>query len=181
MPVRREIAGSCARIAARSSTLGSGAFEATSEDTLGGSNNTLSSFAWSFNLLGSDDPSMTFSADLITIGGPGADLSVTDDITALGGVVTACSNSQAGTIEIYDSTLRDGTQAQGVSLSSQDKILIARALDRLGVDYIEGGYPLSNPKDEAFFADVMAGGSMTAASTSRQAGAWPMGMAISSR
>lgn len=57
-------------------------------------------------------------------------------------------------IEIYDSTLRDGSQAQGVSLSSQDKILIAEALDRLGVDYIEGGYPLSNPKDETFFTDV---------------------------
>ena len=57
-------------------------------------------------------------------------------------------------IEIYDTTLRDGTQAQGVSLTVPDKILIVQALDRLGVDYIEGGYPLSNPKDEAFFAEV---------------------------
>jgi len=54
-------------------------------------------------------------------------------------------------IEIYDTTLRDGTQALGVSLSMEDKLQIARALDGLGVDYIEGGYPLSNPKDEAFF------------------------------
>ncbi len=57
-------------------------------------------------------------------------------------------------VEIYDTTLRDGTQAQGVALTLQDKILIAEALDGLGVDYIEGGYPLSNPKDEAFFVEV---------------------------
>ncbi len=54
-------------------------------------------------------------------------------------------------IEVYDTTLRDGTQAQGVSLSLEDKLLIVDTLDSLGVDYIEGGYPLSNPKDEAFF------------------------------
>ncbi len=63
-------------------------------------------------------------------------------------------NSKNNKVEIYDSTLRDGTQSQGVSLSGQDKLLIASALDELGVDYIEGGYPLSNPKDEAFFAEV---------------------------
>lgn len=57
-------------------------------------------------------------------------------------------------VKIYDSTLRDGTQALGVSLTGQDKLLIAKALDELGVDYIEGGYPLSNPKDEAFFAEA---------------------------
>ncbi len=57
-------------------------------------------------------------------------------------------------VEIYDTTLRDGTQAQGVSLSVQDKLTIAEALDELGVDYIEGGYPLSNPKDEAFFGEM---------------------------
>ena len=54
-------------------------------------------------------------------------------------------------IEIYDTTLRDGTQSEGVSLSLQDKLLILEALDGLGVDYIEGGYPLSNPKDAEFF------------------------------
>jgi len=54
-------------------------------------------------------------------------------------------------IEIYDTTLRDGTQSEGVSLSLQDKLLIVEALDSLGVDYIEGGYPLSNPKDAEFF------------------------------
>ncbi len=57
-------------------------------------------------------------------------------------------------IELYDTTLRDGTQGQSVSLSLQDKILIAIRLDELGVDYIEGGYPLSNAKDQAFFKEV---------------------------
>ncbi len=64
------------------------------------------------------------------------------------------SDNSTKRIEIYDTTLRDGTQAQGVSLSLEDKLLIAEALDRLGVDFIEGGYPLSNPKDEAFFQEV---------------------------
>src|SRR5690242_7690479 len=57
-------------------------------------------------------------------------------------------------IEIYDTTLRDGTQGEGFNLSLQDKLLIAQRLDELGVDYIEGGFPLSNPKDAAFFRDV---------------------------
>ncbi|MEI7835295.1 MAG: citramalate synthase [Planctomycetota bacterium] len=57
-------------------------------------------------------------------------------------------------VEIYDTTLRDGTQSEGISLSLEDKVLIAQALDALGVDYIEGGYPLSNPKDEAFFEEM---------------------------
>src|SRR5262249_51326317 len=57
-------------------------------------------------------------------------------------------------IEIYDTTLRDGTQGEGFNLSLQDKLLIAQKLDELGIDYIEGGFPLSNPKDAAFFRDV---------------------------
>src|SRR6202451_1700523 len=57
-------------------------------------------------------------------------------------------------IEIYDTTLRDGTQGEGFNLSLQDKLAIAAKLDDLGVDYIEGGYPLSNPKDAAFFREV---------------------------
>ena len=57
-------------------------------------------------------------------------------------------------IEIYDTTLRDGTQGEGFNLSLQDKLMIAQRLDDLGVDYIEGGFPLSNPKDAAFFRDV---------------------------
>src|SRR5689334_19122117 len=57
-------------------------------------------------------------------------------------------------IEIYDTTLRDGTQGEGFNLSLQDKLQIAIRLDELGVDYIEGGFPISNPKDEAFFRDI---------------------------
>jgi len=54
-------------------------------------------------------------------------------------------------IHVYDTTLRDGCQAEGISLTVEDKIDIAQRLDELGVHYIEGGYPLSNPKDEEFF------------------------------
>jgi len=64
-------------------------------------------------------------------------------------------------IEIYDTTLRDGTQGEGFSLSLEDKLLIAESLDALGVDYIEGGYPLSNPKDSAFFSEVVKRGLTT--------------------
>jgi len=55
---------------------------------------------------------------------------------------------------IYDTTLRDGTQGEGVSLSLQDKLDIARRLDEVGVRYIEAGYPVSNPKDEQVFAEL---------------------------
>lgn len=51
----------------------------------------------------------------------------------------------------YDTTLRDGEQCEGISLSLEDKLLIARRLDAFGIDYIEGGFPASNPKDIAFF------------------------------
>ena len=57
-------------------------------------------------------------------------------------------------VEIYDTTLRDGTQGEGVSFSLADKLKITRHLDALGVDYIEGGFPLSNPKDIAFFEEA---------------------------
>ena len=55
---------------------------------------------------------------------------------------------------IYDTTLRDGSQAEGISLSKSDKLRIAERLDRLGVAYIEGGWPGSNPKDVEFFQEV---------------------------
>ncbi|WP_165071106.1 citramalate synthase [Paludisphaera rhizosphaerae] len=57
-------------------------------------------------------------------------------------------------IAIYDTTLRDGSQGEGVNFSLQDKLLITAKLDELGVDYVEGGYPLSNPKDAAYFRAV---------------------------
>lgn len=57
-------------------------------------------------------------------------------------------------IYIYDTTLRDGTQREGIALSCDDKLKIARELDRFGVHYIEGGWPGSNPKDAEFFRRV---------------------------
>jgi 2-isopropylmalate synthase len=54
-------------------------------------------------------------------------------------------------IKLFDTTLRDGTQREGVSLTTEDKARIARELDRLGLDYIEAGFPASNPKDLEFF------------------------------
>jgi len=54
-------------------------------------------------------------------------------------------------VQIYDTTLRDGAQGEGVSFSLQDKLLVARRLDDCGFDFVEGGYPLSNPKDAEFF------------------------------
>lgn len=57
-------------------------------------------------------------------------------------------------VDIYDTTLRDGTQGEGFNLSLRDKILIAQKLDDFGVDYVEGGFPASNPKDAAFFQEA---------------------------
>ncbi len=59
-------------------------------------------------------------------------------------------------IHLFDSTLRDGAQTQGVDFGVADKIAISQALDRLGIDYIEGGWPGANPTDDAFFADPPA-------------------------
>jgi 2-isopropylmalate synthase len=55
------------------------------------------------------------------------------------------------TIKLFDTTLRDGTQREGVSLTTEDKARIARELDSLGLNYIEAGFPASNPKDLEFF------------------------------
>ena len=57
-------------------------------------------------------------------------------------------------LTIYDTTLRDGSQGVGISLSLQDKIRIARALDKMKIDYIEGGWPGANPKDTLFFEEI---------------------------
>src|SRR4051812_14858232 len=54
-------------------------------------------------------------------------------------------------IEIYDTTLRDGAQGEGVAFSVDDKLRVAERLDAFGVHYIEGGWPGSNPKDIEFF------------------------------
>ncbi|MBP7686242.1 MAG: citramalate synthase, partial [Deltaproteobacteria bacterium] len=54
-------------------------------------------------------------------------------------------------VHVYDTTLRDGTQGEGMSLSCDDKIKIAERLDAFGVSFIEGGWPGSNPKDVEFF------------------------------
>ena len=57
-------------------------------------------------------------------------------------------------IEIYDTTLRDGSQGEGINFSVADKLRIAERLDAFGVHYIEGGWPGSNPKDIEFFQQV---------------------------
>ncbi|HRP03933.1 MAG TPA: citramalate synthase, partial [Opitutaceae bacterium] len=57
-------------------------------------------------------------------------------------------------VKIYDTTLRDGTQGEGISFSVTDKLLIAEKLDQFGIDYIEGGFPGSNPRDITFFQEA---------------------------
>jgi 2-isopropylmalate synthase len=78
------------------------------------------------------------------------------------------------TVDLYDTTLRDGAQMEGISLSVEDKLRIARRLDELGVDYIEGGWPGANPKDVEFFQrmqDVKLGNAKLAAfGSTRRAG-----------
>ena len=79
-------------------------------------------------------------------------------------------------VEVFDTTLRDGMQVEGVSASVQDKLRIAEQLDLLGVHFIEGGWPGANPKDDEFFArartDLRLGTSRLVAfgSTRRPAG-----------
>ncbi len=59
-------------------------------------------------------------------------------------------------IQLYDTTLRDGAQQEGISLSAEDKLKITRRLDELGVHYVEGGWPGSNPKDVEYFQRIKA-------------------------
>jgi 2-isopropylmalate synthase len=77
-------------------------------------------------------------------------------------------------IELYDTTLRDGTQMEGISLSVTDKLKIAQRLDEIGVHYIEGGWPGSNPKDAEFFARAselkLRNAKLTAFGSTRKAG-----------
>src|SRR5689334_15432151 len=60
-------------------------------------------------------------------------------------------------VDIYDTTLRDGSQQEGLSLTVEDKLRVAEQLDHLGVHYIEGGWPGANPKDAEFFRRAAAG------------------------
>lgn len=75
-------------------------------------------------------------------------------------------------VYLYDTTLRDGAQTQGVDFSAADKARIARALDALGLDYIEGGWPGANPTDDAFFANppVLSRAKLAAFGMTRRAG-----------
>ncbi len=57
-------------------------------------------------------------------------------------------------VQLYDTTLRDGSQGEGINFSLQDKLLITQKLDQMGFDYVEGGYPLSNEKDYEYFQQV---------------------------
>ena len=57
-------------------------------------------------------------------------------------------------VEIYDTTLRDGSQGEGINFSALDKLLIAEKLDAFGIHFIEGGWPGANPTDDAFFTDA---------------------------
>jgi len=57
-------------------------------------------------------------------------------------------------VKLYDTTLRDGSQREGISFTVADKLKIAQKLDELGIHYIEGGWPGSNPKDSEFFVQV---------------------------
>jgi len=59
-------------------------------------------------------------------------------------------------IQLYDTTLRDGAQREGISFTVEDKLRIARKLDELGIHFIEGGWPGSNPKDDEFFAKAQS-------------------------
>jgi 2-isopropylmalate synthase len=68
----------------------------------------------------------------------------------------SASSRQPPAVEIYDTTLRDGSQLEGISLTVDDKLRIAEQLDHLGVHYIEGGWPGANPKDDEFFARAPA-------------------------
>ena len=81
---------------------------------------------------------------------------------------------KTGAVALYDTTLRDGTQGEGISFSLIDKIRIAVKLGQFGMDYIEGGWPGSNPKDLAFFAEAkkhdLGGAKLAAFGSTRRAG-----------
>ena len=65
--------------------------------------------------------------------------------------VDATALGLPSSVQVYDTTLRDGSQQEGISLTIDDKLRVAEQLDHLGVAFIEGGYPGANPKDAEFF------------------------------
>ncbi|HET7529379.1 MAG TPA: citramalate synthase [Mycobacteriales bacterium] len=71
--------------------------------------------------------------------------------------MTTATGRPADAFHVYDTTLRDGSQREGLSLSVEDKLAVAGYLDDLGVGYVEGGWPGANPKDAAFFRRAAAG------------------------
>ncbi len=89
-------------------------------------------------------------------------------------MTTHSAGSGQARVELYDTTLRDGTQMEGISLSVEDKLKIASKLDELGVHYIEAGWPGSNPKDAEFFRRAaklqLAGARLAAFGSTRRAG-----------
>ena len=80
--------------------------------------------------------------------------------------------SDSQRIYLYDTTLRDGAQTHGVDFSAADKAAIAQALDGLGIDYVEGGWPGANPRDDEFFQEAPSLGdaTLTAFGMTRRAG-----------
>lgn len=79
-------------------------------------------------------------------------MSAAADTSAAAGAASARDPSWPAAVDIYDTTLRDGSQLEGISLTVADKLRIAEQLDYLGVSFIEGGWPGANPKDDEFFA-----------------------------
>src|SRR4051794_6885980 len=77
-------------------------------------------------------------------------------------------------VVLYDTSLRDGTQGEGIQLSVADKLIIAQLIDGMGISYIEGGWPGSNPRDEAFFEEArklkLKNAKLTAFGSTRRAG-----------
>src|SRR5688500_16867430 len=67
------------------------------------------------------------------------------------------SRPKPAEFHVFDTTLRDGSQQEGLNLSVADKLAIAALIDELGVDFIEGGWPGANPNDTAFFAAMADG------------------------
>src|SRR5512147_778077 len=84
-------------------------------------------------------------------GAAGADLTFASHRDSRRYFTPANADAMKPEVEIYDTTLRDGSQGEGINFSAADKLRIAEKLDAFGIQYIEGGWPGSNPKDIEFF------------------------------